>query len=94
MNTLRILFSWSYAHLPPLTIRFDRRIDPRTRYAFIRPLHTRPVSHLAVRGLPERIVVKSKLSQNKDDRDRINAAEELQKRGEREVSAAMLAAKN
>jgi predicted FMN-binding regulatory protein PaiB len=44
--------------------------------------------------VPERIVVKSKLSPNKDDRDRINAAEELQKRVEREVSAAMLAAKN
>ncbi len=39
-----------------------------------------------------RMVGKSKLSQNKEDRDRINAAEELRKRGKQEISAAMLAA--
>ena len=38
---------------------------------------------------PERILVKSKLSQNKEDRDRLNAADELDRRGEREVSTAM-----
>jgi transcriptional regulator len=37
-----------------------------------------------------RIVGKRKLSQNKEERDRRNAAEELQKRGEEVVSAAML----
>jgi transcriptional regulator len=37
-----------------------------------------------------RIVGKWKLSQNKEERDRVNAAEELRKRGEQEVSGAML----
>ena len=37
-----------------------------------------------------RIVGKWKLSQNKEDRDRVNAADELRKRGEEEISAAML----
>jgi transcriptional regulator len=37
-----------------------------------------------------RMVGKWKLSQNREERDRINAAEELQKRGERVTSAAML----
>jgi transcriptional regulator len=37
-----------------------------------------------------RMVGKWKLSQNKEKRDRVNAAEELRKRGEEEVSAAML----
>jgi transcriptional regulator len=37
-----------------------------------------------------RIVGKSKLSQNKEERDRTNAAEELRKRGEREISEGML----
>jgi len=37
-----------------------------------------------------RIVGKWKLSQNKEERDRLNAAEELRKRGEEEISAAML----
>ncbi len=37
-----------------------------------------------------RMVGKWKLSQNKEERDRVNAAEELRKRGEEEVSAAML----
>lgn len=37
-----------------------------------------------------RLVGKWKLSQNKDERDRTNAAEELRKRGEREISGAML----
>src|SRR5256885_7714557 len=37
-----------------------------------------------------RIVGKWKLSQNKEERDRVNAAEELRKRGEEEVSGAML----
>jgi len=36
-----------------------------------------------------RMVGKWKLSQNKEERDRVNAADELRKRGEREVSAAM-----
>lgn len=30
------------------------------------------------------------LSQNKEERDRVNAAEELRKRGEAEISGAML----
>ena len=59
--------------------------------AYIDDMLTRIVG---IEVVPERIVVKSKLSQNKDDRDRVNAAEELVKRGEREVSGAMLAAKN
>ena len=42
----------------------------------------------------ERIVGKWKVSQNRDARDRINAAVELQKRGEQVVSASMLAVKN
>ena len=33
---------------------------------------------------------KWKLSQNKEERDRVNAAEELRKRGEQEISGAML----
>jgi transcriptional regulator len=37
-----------------------------------------------------RMIGKSKLSQNKDERDRVNAAEELRKRGEQEISRAML----
>ncbi len=37
-----------------------------------------------------RIVGKWKLSQNKEDRDRVNAADELRKRGELEISKAML----
>jgi len=37
-----------------------------------------------------RMVGKWKLSQNKEERDRVNAAEELRKRGEEEISAAML----
>ena len=36
-----------------------------------------------------RIVGKSKLSQNRETRDRISAANELQKRGEQQISAAM-----
>jgi len=38
-----------------------------------------------------KMVGKWKLSQNKDARDRRNAADELRKRGEQEISAAMLA---
>jgi transcriptional regulator len=49
---------------------------------------------VGIEVVPERIVVKSKLSQNKEDRDRISAAGELDKRGEREVSRAMLIAKD
>jgi len=37
-----------------------------------------------------RMVGKWKLSQNKEERDRINAAEELRKRGELAISGAML----
>lgn len=37
-----------------------------------------------------RMVGKWKLSQNKEERDRVNAAEELRKRGELEISGAML----
>ena len=37
-----------------------------------------------------KMVGKWKLSQNKDERDRVNAAEELRKRGEQEISEAML----
>ena len=37
-----------------------------------------------------RMVGKWKLSQNKDERDRVGAAEELRKRGEQEISGAML----
>jgi len=37
----------------------------------------------------ERIVVKSKLSQNKEPRDRLNAAEELRQRGSVEIADAM-----
>ena len=58
--------------------------------AYIDDMLTRIVG---IEVAPERIVVKSKLSQNKEDRDRVNAAEELARRGEREVSDAMLAAK-
>jgi transcriptional regulator len=36
-----------------------------------------------------KMVGKWKLSQNKDERDRVNAADELRKRGEQEISAAM-----
>ena len=42
----------------------------------------------------ERIVGKWKVSQNRDARDRNNAAQELQKRGEHTVSAAMRAVKS
>ena len=38
----------------------------------------------------EKMIGKSKLSQDKEERDRINAAEELRKRGERIISKAML----
>jgi len=38
----------------------------------------------------KKMVGKWKLSQNKEERDRVNAAEELRKRGEREISGAML----
>jgi transcriptional regulator len=54
--------------------------------AFIDDMLTRIVG---IEVVPERVVVKSKLSQNKEERDRINAAAELERRGEREVSAAM-----
>jgi transcriptional regulator len=37
-----------------------------------------------------RMIGKWKLSQNKEERDRINSAEELRKRGERVISGAML----
>ena len=37
-----------------------------------------------------KMVGKWKLSQNKEERDRVNAADELRKRGEREISGAML----
>lgn len=40
-----------------------------------------------------RMAGKWKVSQNREDRDRIGAAEELQKRGETELAEAMLAAK-
>jgi len=39
-----------------------------------------------------RMVGKWKLSQNREERDRVNAAEELRRRGEQGVSAAMLTA--
>jgi transcriptional regulator len=39
-----------------------------------------------------RLVGKSKLSQNREERDRVSAADELAKRGEEELSAAMLQA--
>jgi len=39
-----------------------------------------------------KMIGKWKLSQNKEERDRINAADELRKRGESEISAAMLSA--
>ena len=38
------------------------------------------------------MVGKWKLSQNREERDRINAAEELHRRGEEVISAAMLSA--
>jgi transcriptional regulator len=59
--------------------------------AYIDDMLTRIVG---IEVVPERIVVKSKLSQNKDDRDRVAAAQALEQRGEREMSAAMLAAKS
>ena len=37
-----------------------------------------------------KMIGKWKLSQNKEERDRINAAEELRKRGEQVISSAML----
>jgi transcriptional regulator len=37
-----------------------------------------------------RMIGKWKLSQNKEARDRVNAAEELRKHGEQEISGAML----
>ena len=40
-----------------------------------------------------KLIGKWKLSQNREERDRINAAEELRKRGEQVTSAAMLDAK-
>ncbi len=58
--------------------------------AYIEDMLTKIVG---IEVLPERIVVKSKLSQNKEDRDRIGAADALEQRGEREVSGAMRAAK-
>ena len=58
--------------------------------AYIDDMLTRIVG---IEVVPERIVVKSKLSQNKEDRDRIGAADALEQRGEREVSGAMRAAK-
>ena len=58
--------------------------------AYIEDMLTKIVG---IEVVPERIVVKSKLSQNKDDRDRTAAAEALEQRDEREVSAAMRAAK-
>jgi transcriptional regulator len=56
--------------------------------AYIDDMLTRIVG---IEVVPRRVVVKSKLSQNKDDRDRVAAAGELVERGEREVSGAMLA---
>jgi len=47
---------------------------------------------VGIEVVADRVVVKSKLGQNKENRDRIGAAGELAKRGEHEVSAAMLAA--
>jgi transcriptional regulator len=47
---------------------------------------------VGIEVVPKRIVVKSKLSQNKDERDRLGAAGQLEARGEREVSTAMRAA--
>lgn len=58
--------------------------------AYIEDMLTKIVG---IEVLPERIVVKSKLSQNKEDRDRIGAADALEQRGEREVAGAMRAAK-
>jgi transcriptional regulator len=58
--------------------------------AYIDDMVTRIVG---IEVVPGRVVVKSKLSQNKDDRDRLGAAGELDKRGEQEVSSAMRAAK-
>jgi transcriptional regulator len=58
--------------------------------AYIEDMLTKIVG---IEVVPERIVVKSKLSQNKEDRDRLTAAEALEQRGEREVSGAMRAAK-
>jgi transcriptional regulator len=58
--------------------------------AYIEDMLTKIVG---IEVLPERIVVKSKLSQNKEDRDRIGAADALEQRGEREVSGAMRAVK-
>ena len=40
-----------------------------------------------------KLIGKWKLSQNREERDRINAAEELRKRGEQVTSSAMLDAK-
>lgn len=40
------------------------------------------------------MIGKWKLSQNKEDRDRINAAEEVQKRGKQSIADAMLNAKS
>ena len=42
----------------------------------------------------ERIVGKWKVSQNRTERDRNNVVQELQKRGEHTISAAMAAVKN
>jgi transcriptional regulator len=44
---------------------------------------------VGIEVVPERIVVKSKLGQNKEDRDRVGAAQALAERGELEVSRAM-----
>ena len=44
---------------------------------------------VGIEVMPERIVVKSKLGQNKEDRDRVGAAQALAERGELEVSRAM-----
>ena len=47
---------------------------------------------VGIEVVPERIVVKSKLSQNKEARDRAGAAHALDRRGASEVSSAMRAA--
>ena len=44
---------------------------------------------VGIEVVPERIVVKSKLSQNKEERDRMGAAHALAERGQLEVSKAM-----
>jgi transcriptional regulator len=79
-----------------LTRRHEGRVNEKpwrmtdSEPAYLDDMLTRIVG---IEVVPERIVVKSKLSQNKEDRDRVNAAEELARRGENEVSVAMLEAK-